>query len=81
MEDGEGLETVIIDVLLLKNLNRFGVEKSILAQPIHIGQLKLNLGALNILGSHEVETIRDLSSSQYVIKVIFVDSGLCPLHL
>ena len=81
VEDREGLETVVVDVLGLQDLKGLSVEQGVFAQPVDIGQIKLHLRALNILGSHEVENIRDLSSSQYVIEVIFIDSGLCPLYL
>jgi hypothetical protein len=36
VEDREGLETVVVDILGLENLKGFGVEKSVFAKPIDI---------------------------------------------
>jgi hypothetical protein len=72
---------MVVDVLRLKDLQGLSVEQRVFAQPVDVGQFKLHLRALNVLGSHEVENIRDLSGSEYIIEVILVDSCLCSLYL
>lgn len=61
MQDGEGPEDLVEDVLRTKYLEALCIEGLVLAQPVDLPQVELNcaLSSGDVFDPHELQNVRD----------------------